>query len=241
VELTDDGEYLYDYIKFPIESLNSVKRKLNDMKKHEQVIRIGSGTTLIKDYLIEPLKKFKKLHPNVLIEINHDIAHELLKKIDNNLLDIAILRFPCEKSESYDLEVFQKENDIFVGSSQYYNNYKNKTYSISELNELPLVLQSNLSSTRRFLNEICYKNNVTLNSIYELASYGLVLDFVKEGLGIGFVNKKDVYKELNDGSLFEIETEFIIPSREIGVAVNKKTLDSNIVKSFLQCLKDYSD
>jgi DNA-binding transcriptional LysR family regulator len=241
VELTNDGEFLYDYLKFSVESLGSAKEKLEELKSHKQVIRIGSGTTLIKNSLIEPLKKFKELYPNVIVEINHDIAHELLKKINNNLLDIALLKFPVAKSENYDLEVVEQEQDIFVGSSKHYGNYKGKTYSIYNLNELPLVLQSNLSSTRRFLDEICHKNHVTLNSMYELASYGLILDFVKEGLGIGFVNRKHVLKELNDGSLFEIKTDFTIPSREIGIAVNKKIIDSDIIKFFLKCLKDYTN
>lgn len=241
VELTSDGEYLYNYLKFSVESLGSAKEKMEELKNHKSVIRIGSGTTLIKNCLIEPLKKFKELYPDVVVEINHDIAHELLKKIENNVLDIALLKFPCDKSENYTLEVIEQEHDIFVGSSKHYGKYKDKTYSIFKLNELPLVLQSNLSSTRKFLDEVCHKNHVTLNSTYELASYGLVLDFVKEGLGIGFINRKHVLKELNEGSLFEIKTDFVIPSRNIGIVVNKKVIDSDIIKSFLKCLKDYSN
>jgi DNA-binding transcriptional LysR family regulator len=240
VELTNDGDFLYDYIKFSIESLNSVKKKLNESRNHKKVVRIGSGTTLIKNCLIEPLKKFKELYPDVLIEINHDVSHELLRKLDNNLLDIAILKFPCDKSDNYELEVIQREQDAFVGNSKNYGDYKDKIFSPSELNSLPLVLQSSESSTRKFLDEICYKNHVTLNGMYELVSYGLVLDFVKEGLGIGFINKRYALKELNDGTLFEIKTDFIIPPREIGIAVNKKIVSNDTIKCFLKYLKDYS-
>jgi DNA-binding transcriptional LysR family regulator len=237
VELTDDGEILYDYIKIPVECLNTGKEKIMSSKNIVNKIRIGSGTTLIKTTLIGPLKTFKRLYPDALVEIKHEINKELTKMLSSDLLDIAVVNLPCDVNDKIVIEPIEKVEDIFVGKKEAFSKYQSKIFSMSELNDLPLVLQQGYSSTRHFIDSLCAKHHVELKPTYELASYGLVLDFVKEGLGIGFVNKKHIAKELKNGELFELKTNFTIPSREIGLAINKKALFKVMVNNFTDLLK----
>ena len=49
MNLTKDGEILYEFLKKPIEALTSGKKHLKDeVSNNSMTIRIGSGTTLIK-------------------------------------------------------------------------------------------------------------------------------------------------------------------------------------------------
>ena len=60
MNLTEDGEVLFDYLKKPIECLNNGKRHLiNEKDNKDMTIRIGSGTTLIKYSLLPILKDFE--------------------------------------------------------------------------------------------------------------------------------------------------------------------------------------
>jgi DNA-binding transcriptional LysR family regulator len=235
VDLTLDGKKLYNLLKYPIECLNDVGDRITNEEK--RIIRIGSGTTLIKNSLIRPLKIFKNIFPDIIFEIKHDLAGELLKLIDNDLLDIAIAYAPIQKSDNYIIETIEVVEPIFAGSSIQFPQFKDKVFELEELNNLPLILQSEISSSRKFLDNICRKKHIKLNSIYELASYGLVLDFVKEGLGIGLINKNHIENELSDGSLFSIRTSFDIPKREVCIAVNKKVIDNEYIKKFLNILR----
>ena len=64
VELTDDGQFLYDYLKIHVDCLCITNEKISEIKNSiNKTVRIGSGTTLIETTLIEPLKIFKNLYP----------------------------------------------------------------------------------------------------------------------------------------------------------------------------------
>ena len=64
-----------------------------------------------------------------------------------------------------------------------------------------------------------------MKSKYDIASYALVLDFLKEGLGVGFVNYNHVKDEITSGNLEILKTDFKIPTRKIGLCINKKIID----------------
>jgi DNA-binding transcriptional LysR family regulator len=136
------------------------------------------------------------------------------------------------------IEKIEDVKDTFVAKTSVFGEYKNKKVSFNELNKLPLVFQQEKSTARKFLDGLINKNNSKLSPEYELGSYSLVLDFVKEGLGIGFVNKKHVKEELDSNELFEIKTDFDIPSREIGAAINKKSVSNKTINKFIEIMKE---
>ena len=72
---------------------------------------------------------------------------------------------------------------------------------------------------------------------YELHSYELVIEFVKAGLGLGFINKNHVKKELESGQLIEVKTPFEILKREIGIAIHKKQENNEYLKEFINMIK----
>jgi DNA-binding transcriptional LysR family regulator len=79
-----------------------------------------------------------------------------------------------------------------------------------------------------------------LEPLYRFGGYGILIDFVKEGLGVGFINKNHVSNELKNGTLFEIKTNLIIPEREIGIAINKKSSNNKLINTFIEYLKQNS-
>lgn len=237
MELTSAGEELFQNIKNSIECLNNCKRLLDGFDSKEiKTIRIGGGTTLLKHNALEGFKVFKEKYPNVKIEIVRGITSELLNKLRDNILDLVLFNMPVQIDENLDYKIIETTQDIFVANSNFYNNLKNKKISIKQLTHLPLVLQSDVSSSRKFLNSICKKNRIVLNNSYELESYDLVLAFVKAGLGIGFINKNHILKEINNGELFELNLDYQIPTRQIGVAFNKKNSNSKYIIEFINAI-----
>lgn len=239
VELTDDGERLYNYLKNHIECLSIAKEKMVELKNNaNKIIRIGSGTTLIETSLIKPLKIFKDLYPHIKVEIEHGTNHDLLNMLSNNLIDIVLMNLPSETNDDIIIEPIEDVIDIFAAKRETFSKYINTNFDMQELSNLPLVLQQESSTARKFLNTVCNKNKIYLKPIYELDSYGLVLNFVKEGLGIGFVNKNHIINELESDELFELKTNLKIPKREIGIAISKKMKNNESINNFIKILKD---
>ncbi len=234
VELTQEGLKLYEKIKDPISSLNTCKATL-DNSTITNIIKIGGGTTLLKYNSISGIKKFRNKYPNIKFEITKGITSELLKELENNKLDLVLFNMPIAANENIMYEVIEEFQDVFVASYDFAY-LKDKKLNIEDLTNLPFVLQSSVSSSRKYLDNICKKNKIKIDG-YELESYDLVLEFVKAGLGIGFVNINHVKDAIKKKKLFILNINCDIPKRCIGIAYNRKNINNKVIKQFIDYIK----
>lgn len=237
VILTNEGKVLYEYVKQAMESLKIGENRINNLKKLDTGnIRIGIGTTLTKYFLMKYLDKFHKLYPKININIDTSMTVDILKKLENGLVDIAIIT--TDKLDYKDFSIAYSRNiqDIFVASKEYYDVIGKKT-SLDNLNNYPLLLQSPNTSTRNFLDNFSLKHGIRLNSSMELASFSLVLEFSKIGMGIGFISKDFVENEINKKELFEIKTVPEIPKRKILVLTKKEYLPSFSASKLIEIIQ----
>ena len=238
VSLTTHGEILYFDIIGAVDKLNTCQSTLeSNIEESNLVIRVGGGSTLLKYNALEAFKEYKKKYPNIKIIIERGITNNLLNELSNNNIDIVLCNDSNYKDENlkfYDIESVQ---DAFVANSEMFSNLLNKNLSYKDILNLPLVLQSKVSTSRKYLDNLFKKEGYILESEYNLESYDLVLSFVKVGLGVGFINKNHIKEELANNTLFVLNTKFTIDKRNIAVAINKKNLDNKFILDFVNILK----
>jgi hypothetical protein len=70
----------------------------------------------------------------------------------------------------------------------------------------------------------------------ELASYTLVSEFTKIGLGIGYVTKEFIDNEVKNKELFILKVTPPIPSRHIGMVIGKNHLPSFGAKKLMEII-----
>ena len=238
VILTEEGKEFYNYIKQAIEYINNAENKFTDLINLETgCIKIGISTTLTKEFLLPYLEKFHTLYPKIDIKIITNLTSDLITKLKSGLIDIVILNLN-DKNYGNDIDIikFMKINDCFVVNSKY-KNLINKEVSLKEINNYPLILQSKGSNTREFLDNIAKGKGIVFNPNIELASYSLVVEFAKIGLGIGYVTKEYIKDELNNKKLFELKTKEKIPSRYIGIALSKNHLPNFSTKKLIEIIR----
>lgn len=237
VSLTEEGTVFYEYIKNAVEIINNAESKLKEMINLDYgILNIGVSHTLTQKYLIPFIKKFHDLYPKIKINIVTGPTQTLYNKVRNGNVDFIILNLPYVIPNDFNTEILTTINDIFVANDKFIE-LKDKVINLKDLNNYPLVLIAKGSNTRYFLDNFTSSNNVILNPEMELASYSLVNEFVKMGLGIGYLIKEFVSDELNSGELFELNINPKIPSRKIGlVYCNNKSLSMASVK-FIELLK----
>ena len=235
MNLTENGLILYEYLKLSVECLSTGKEKIDEANSGiKKIIRIGSGTTLARHTLVKPLASFKKLYPDITVEVHSGITDNLLKMLEQDLIDLVLLNSPFKDNNELIFKVIGQAEDAFIANSKTFFEYKEKLYTFKDLNDLPLILQMNISTSRKHLDSLCSKNHVFLKPMYELASYSLVLDFVERGLGVGYISKEHVQSKLKKGDLFEIKTNFKISPRKIAIARNKKNLHNDTITKFIE-------
>lgn len=237
VVLTEEGKEFYNYIKQAIEYINNAENKFTDLINLETgCIRIGISTTLTKEFLLTYLEEFHSLYPKINIQIITNLTSDLMSKLRNGLIDIVILNLN-DKNYGNDIDIIKckKINDCFVVNNKY-NDLIGKEISLKDLNNYPLILQAKGSNTREFLDNIARENSVVLKPDIELASYSLVVEFSKIGLGIGFATKEYIKETLKNKELFELKIKEKIPSRYIGIALSKNHVPNFSTKKLIEII-----
>ena len=237
VILTDEGKEFYNYISRAMEYIYNAENKFKDLiNLNTGTIKIGISSTLTKEFLTPYLEIFHSKYPKIDIQIVTNLSSELIPRLKNGLIDIIILNIVDEVIDK-DINIMEcrKIQDCFVVNNAY-KDLINKELSLKDLNNYPLILQSKGSNTRTFLDNLANTHNVVLNPIMELASYSLVVEFSKIGLGIGYVTKDYIKKELDNKELFILNIKENIPKRSIGIATSKTHLPSFSAKKLIEII-----
>lgn len=233
VNLTTEGITLYEYISKGIEYFKSGEAKFNELINLESgTIRIGINTTLTKEFLMPYLETFHKLYPNINIEIRTNLTSELKSMLKDGLIDMHILNLTNEETKNdFNIIKCKTITDCFVS-----NKPIKEKISIKDLNNYPLILQDKNSNTRKFLDDFTNKYEITLKPKIEIGSYYLVSEFSRIGLGIGYVTKDYIKNNLDNKELFIVPIKEEIPSREIGILLNKNTTPNFSTKELIKII-----
>ena len=237
VVLTEEGKEFYNYIKQAIEYINNAENKFTDLINLETgCIKIGISTTLTKEFLLPYLEEFHSLYPKIDIQIITSLPSDLMSKLKNGLIDIMVLNLN-DKNYDNDIDIIKcrKINDCFVVNNKY-KDLIGKEIFLKDLNNYPLILQRKGSNTREFLDNIARKNGVILKPNIEVASYSLVVEFSKIGLGIGYVTKEYIKDAIKNKELFELNIKEKIPSRYIGIALPKNHVPNFSTKKLIEII-----
>ncbi len=238
VVLTEEGKEFYNYIKQAIEYINNAENKFTDLINLETgCIKIGISTTLTKEFLLPYLEEFHSLYPKIDIQIITNLTSDLMPKLRNGLIDIVILNLN-DKNYGNDIEIIKcrEIHDCFIVGNKY-KELANKNLSLNDLNNYPLILQAKGSNTREFLDKFSNENNVIFKPNIELASYTLVVEFTKIGLGIGYATKEYIKDKIKNKELYELKIKEKIPSRYIGIALSKNHIPNFSTKKLIEIIK----
>ena len=238
VILTNEGNVLYEHVAKAMENIKIGENRLSSLKKLEDGnVKIGIGTTLTKYFLIKHLKKFHQEYPNITINIDTSMTSEILKKLENGSIDIAIITNDNSDFKNFNVEYSKDIIYTFICNRNYIDLTK-KEIPLNELRKFPLLLQHSHSNSRRILNDFVSKNYIEIEADMELSSYSLVIEFAKIGMGIGFVAKDFIKDELKTKELYEINVTPNIPKQKILVLTKKDYLPNFSSKKLIEIINN---
>lgn len=235
VVLNEYGKTIFLKIKQALTLIEEAEQEIGSYKDFNKgTIKIGISTTLTRRYLLPFLEQFHKEYPNIIIDIYTDPTKELIKKLKNGMIDFIIGKFP--KTKDFDLEYKKLGTTryIFAYNPRYYE--VDKTISISDITNYPLILQEAPSNSRDSIDRFLKENHIHIEPKMNIASSNLLIDFIIMGYGIGYVTKLYIEKELKEKVLKEMK---ITPSTEFifyGIISLKHNIMTSHSKKFIEFL-----
>ena len=193
----------------------------NQMQKtdEEEEIHFGATRTVGDVLMGRILERYLRRYPDAKICMIVDNTQELLRKLDEGIIDFALVEGFFQKNE-YDHQKYSDENYIAVCAPDYtFNSDKITTdVSVENLFHERLLVREEGSGTREVLERCLDAQNFSIHDfdkVMEVGSLQTIRELTKAGCGITFLYETAVQDELREGILkriplksFEISHEF---------------------------------
>lgn len=229
--LTDEGKELYNYVKEGINYFINGENRLMNLKNLDAgTIRIGASTSVTEHFLMPYITRFHELYPKVEIKIVNNLTENLLKQLRNGNLDIVIGGEFINEQKDLKFYKIKEIEDIFISN-------KKLNLQVDKLLKENIIIQFKPSITRTNFDNFIKENKFGFEPYMEVVSHRLVVEFVKNSMGIGVATKQYIEKELNDEELYEIDTNIFLPKRKIGYIVLDNHIPTFSVKKLIEILK----
>lgn len=219
IELTSDGQKIYEEAKEAVETLNSIFVKYGKNRN----INLGVHVSMYKMFS-KILTKFSNINENITINISDtDLINmlapdlsDMIAKLENEKLDIII----SKKTDNYNHNKIEfikvgEIQDILVVNND--SKLLGKQIGIEDIIGMQICLpRKGSATTNNFLKALEIEEDKLVNAKY--ITYNAMLDIIEDDNEIiGLISKEYIEKELNNKEISELTTEFKIPPIEYGI------------------------
>lgn len=237
MKLTPEGEVLFSYVKNGYEQFElgeQVLLKLRNLEAGE--IRIGASDMTLQYYLLPYLEQFHEKYPGIKVIVTNAPTPETIENLEEGKIDFGVVTTPFLEKEGLQVQAVREIEDIFVAGRKYFQ-LKNHMTDFKELSDYPIICLEKNTSTRRYMDALLKENQVVLNPEFELATSDMIVQFALRNLGIGCVVKDFAIEHIENGRLFELRFNKMIPKRKMCVITQTRMPISSAAKKLLELME----
>ena len=106
------------------------------------------------------------------------------------------------------------------------------------MNKNPLILPVEHSSHRKNLNILFSQQGINLNNTLSLETSEMIVDAVKQNLGIGYILYDYIKSDIEKKLLYKIDLDIALPKIDICLMYNSRYLTfvpKYFIENYLQC------
>lgn len=220
VQLTDEGEKLYQHIRIAFAHIEAGEREMTAVHDLQQgTISIGASEIALHCLLLPMLKEYRRLYPGIHIRLHNHSTPQALTALKNHLVDIAVVTTQSELPADLSSVVLKEIPEIAVCGKSY-EKLAQRQLSLAELTEYPLVCLGDQTMTYRFYSDLFVKRGFIFSPCVEAATIDQLLLLVENDLGIGFIPKDLLEITKKTESVCVLKLKETLPSRKICLAQN---------------------
>lgn len=234
MKLTPKGQELYEYVEKALSFFEIGEKIINEKDDlSSSTITIGSLSHLSVFYVMDCIKKIKKDYPKLKIElITGSTVNNLIDLLEKHRIDFAI-DSSMVYSENNDIKIKELKtlDNIFISREQI------EIKDVKQLEKYEYILGAEYSNTTKKLINIFRENNIEMPRLLNIDTTELRINAVKKGLGITYVMKDIVKKELENNELYEVKVPFELPKSKMHLIYLKNHLskaDKVFIRDYLK-------
>lgn len=236
--ITDFGREIAAATDTILNEVHSIKHKAMAYKGHlTGDIKISAASTAkyVMPYFITD---FLKTHDNIDLMMDVTNKMKVIRSLENNEIDFAMVSVLPEKLEVDRIELLQ--NKLFlIGNTQIRKD--NKSIDNQEIENLPLIFREEGSATRKAMEDFMKRNKIKAKKKMILTSNEAVKQAVVAGLGYSIMPLIGLKNEINNGQLQVIPTKQLPIITEWNLIWLKNKNFSPAAKAYLEYLEQHKE
>lgn len=235
LKLTEAGKIFLDRARRIVEEENGLRESLSDLSGFVGgELTLGSSTTPGEYLVPKMLGRFKSLNPNVEPKLLIGDSEEILSKLGDHIIDIAIVGLDVT-SDRFSKLAFAKDELTLIYPPESPLS-KLKKAKVKDILKYPLIIREEGSATRKKFEEALDKVGLSINDFnvtMELGSLQAIIAAVEAGLGVSVISKWAAEKEIKLGLVGGVEISDLDLARNLYLIFDKKRSLTRTQKEFI--------
>jgi len=232
VNLTKEGRLLYDYVNQGCNIIKAGEEKLKELDALETgEISVGASDMTLRFFLLPFIEKFHRDFPALKIKISNASTRETMRHLKEGQIDFGVISEPFDSDNNFRYKPVKSVRDILVAGENFGHISE---LQAKDLPEFPFIMLERGTSTRLYIENYLKDNNAQVTPEIELATSDLVIEFIKRGMGIGFVLEDFVSGEIAEGTLHKIKLTPELAPRRFYIVTHAKLPISSAAKKLLE-------
>lgn len=234
--LTEAGQLLLGRAQQILSLVDDTKVEIGDDGQTGRV-RVAAIPTIAPFFLPELLKRFRAESPRASVIVQEDTTDNLLKKLSDGEVDVAIMARPLEASYLEIEDLFEEEL-LLVMAADHPLRHK-KQIRITDIEALPFVLLGEAHCLTSNVLSFCRQKAFQPLAIERTSQLATVQELVSLDHGVSLIpamarhldtSKRRSYRSLSGTK----------PTRKIVIVSNPYRFQSRLLKAFKQLLRSCS-
>ena len=218
---------IQDQTEFEISSIK-------DVLQAKGVLKLGASTTVALYILPKVLSSFNQHYPKIHISSLNRNSELVLEALLNGDINLGIIEGRL-KLTNVDYQPFLTDQVVAVCSKKS-PIAKRKSYTLKEIQFMPLAIRERGSGTLAALKYSLEKHKIKISDLdikVRLGGTEALKNFLIESDSLGFLPQRSIIKELTHGELTEIHFEDLHIERNF-YFIQRKGENSDLNKSFIK-------
>jgi len=194
LRLTDAGHELLKYSRNILQQMQDMNAAFDEMKGLERGQLSIAVVSTANYFMPQLLAKFIQLHPKINLTLSVANRDSVIKQLDDNVADLAILGMPPEGTDMVS-RVFMP-NPLVVIAAPVHPFAKLKHIQPGQLAEETFLLREIGSGTRDVVERFFSSHQMQLPAHMEMDTNEAIKQSVGANIGIGIISRQSIEMEL---------------------------------------------
>lgn len=236
VALTPAGEVLFEYANRLLALRGESLRAVADQDRTPRgVLAIGANEATCLYVLPETFSEYRRRYSDVQISIYRNFSHKILERLQDGLIDVAIVTMPVKAPRLVVKRIFHDRLMLMTGPG--HPLAAMDSVSVEAMVDYPIILPK-AGHTRKTMDKLFRPYQAQLRVAMELPSIAMIKAFVASGLGISIISERFARQECHAGDLRLIPLSDANLSRELALVYHQdRTLPRSAV-AFIEMVRN---